>query len=58
MYSNGMGEVVLGNAIKKLGLPREEIVVLTKVRPHVSEMHRLGYIRSTRSAIRSAKHWT
>ncbi|KAJ7790479.1 Aldo/keto reductase [Mycena olivaceomarginata] len=33
MYSNGMGEIVLGNAIKKLQLPREEIVVMTKVRP-------------------------
>jgi hypothetical protein len=31
MYSNGMSEVVLGNAIKKLQLPREEIVVMTKV---------------------------
>ncbi|KAJ6594654.1 Aldo/keto reductase [Mycena capillaripes] len=31
IYSNGMSEVVLGNAIKKLQLPREEIVVLTKV---------------------------
>ncbi|KAJ6512577.1 Aldo/keto reductase, partial [Mycena sanguinolenta] len=30
-YSNGMSEVVLGNAIKKLQLPREEIVVMTKV---------------------------
>ncbi|KAJ7910939.1 Aldo/keto reductase [Mycena leptocephala] len=27
VYSNGMSEVVLGNAIKKLQLPREEIVV-------------------------------
>jgi aryl-alcohol dehydrogenase-like predicted oxidoreductase len=32
VYSNGLGEVVLGNAIKKLNLPREEIVVMTKVR--------------------------
>ncbi|KAJ7170259.1 Aldo/keto reductase [Mycena crocata] len=31
VYSNGMSEVVLGNAIKKLQLPREEIVVMTKV---------------------------
>ncbi|KAJ7487027.1 Aldo/keto reductase [Mycena latifolia] len=30
-YSNGMSEVVLGNAIRKLQLPREEIVVMTKV---------------------------
>ncbi|KAJ7107025.1 Aldo/keto reductase, partial [Mycena epipterygia] len=37
MYSNGMGEVVLGNAIKKLQLPREEIVVMTKVRHPVGK---------------------
>ncbi|KAJ7646516.1 Aldo/keto reductase [Roridomyces roridus] len=37
MYSNGMGEIVLGNAIKKLGLPREEIVVMTKVRHPVGK---------------------
>ncbi|KAI8974177.1 aryl-alcohol dehydrogenase [Trametes punicea] len=30
-YSNGQSEVVLGNAIKKLNLPRGEIVVITKV---------------------------
>lgn len=29
MYSNGLSEVVLGNAIKKLNLPRDEIVVMT-----------------------------
>ncbi|KAJ6591340.1 Aldo/keto reductase [Mycena sp. CBHHK59/15] len=37
IYSNGMGEVVLGNAIKKLQLPREEIVVMTKVRGAVGK---------------------
>jgi len=31
VYSNGLSEVILGNAIKKLNLPREEIVVMTKV---------------------------
>jgi len=30
-YSNGLSEIVLGKAIKKLNLPREEIVILTKV---------------------------
>lgn len=30
-YSNGMSEVVLGKAIKQLQLPRDEIVVMTKV---------------------------
>jgi aryl-alcohol dehydrogenase-like predicted oxidoreductase len=31
MYSNGLSEVYLGKAIKELNLPREEIVVMTKV---------------------------
>ncbi|CAE6386102.1 unnamed protein product [Rhizoctonia solani] len=30
-YSNGLSEVVLGKAIKQLNLPRDEIVVMTKV---------------------------
>ncbi|EMD36276.1 hypothetical protein CERSUDRAFT_95617 [Gelatoporia subvermispora B] len=30
VYSNGYSEVILGRAIKQLGLPREEIVVMTK----------------------------
>jgi aryl-alcohol dehydrogenase-like predicted oxidoreductase len=30
-YSNGASEVVLGRAIKAIGMPRENIVVLTKV---------------------------
>jgi len=35
-YSNGQSEVVLGKAIKQLNLPREEIVVMTKVRQRYS----------------------
>ncbi|KAJ7633434.1 Aldo/keto reductase [Mycena polygramma] len=31
VYSNGLSEIILGNAIKKLQLPREEIVVLGAV---------------------------
>ncbi|KAF4611802.1 hypothetical protein D9613_003719 [Agrocybe pediades] len=31
IYSNGQSEIVLGNAIKELKLPRDEIVVMTKV---------------------------
>ena len=31
IYSNGLSEIILGNAIKKLNIPREEVVVLTKV---------------------------
>lgn len=31
MYSNGLSEVMLGRSIKDLQLPREELVILTKV---------------------------
>ncbi|KAI0041444.1 Aldo/keto reductase [Auriscalpium vulgare] len=31
LYSNGLSEVVLGKAIKQLSLPREEIVIMTKL---------------------------
>ena len=31
VYSNGLSEVILGRAIKQLNLPRDEIVVMTKV---------------------------
>ena len=31
VYSNGQSEVILGKAIKQHNLPREEIVVMTKV---------------------------
>ncbi|KAG8922441.1 hypothetical protein FRC00_007442 [Tulasnella sp. 408] len=31
MYSNGYSEIVLGKAIKKYNLPRDEIVVMTKI---------------------------
>jgi aryl-alcohol dehydrogenase-like predicted oxidoreductase len=31
-YSNGLSEEILGKAIKKFNLPRDEIVVMTKVR--------------------------
>ncbi|OCH85377.1 aryl-alcohol dehydrogenase [Obba rivulosa] len=30
-YSNGLSEVVLGRALKKLNLPRDELVIMTKV---------------------------
>ncbi|KAI0628885.1 NADP-dependent oxidoreductase domain-containing protein [Trametes polyzona] len=31
VYSNGLSEVILGNVIKKLNLPREELVIMTKL---------------------------
>ena len=30
-YSNGVSEVILGKAIKRLKLPREELVIMTRV---------------------------
>ena len=32
VYSNGLSEVMLGKAIRELKLPREELVIMTKVR--------------------------
>lgn len=31
VYSNGLSEIILGKAIKQHNLPRDEIVVMTKV---------------------------
>jgi aryl-alcohol dehydrogenase-like predicted oxidoreductase len=31
VYSAGKSEVVLGNALKEIGAPRESVVILTKV---------------------------
>ena len=32
VYSNGLSETILGNAIRKFNLPREELVIMTKAR--------------------------
>ncbi|KIO21958.1 hypothetical protein M407DRAFT_28445 [Tulasnella calospora MUT 4182] len=37
VYSNGLSEVILGKAINKYSLPRDEIVVMTKVYGTVSQ---------------------
>lgn len=39
-YSNGLSEVILGNAIKKHNLPREELVIMTKVRILIGHLPR------------------
>ncbi|KAI0648552.1 Aldo/keto reductase [Trametes meyenii] len=31
VYSNGLSEIILGNAIKQHNLPREELVIMTKI---------------------------
>ncbi|KAI0689015.1 aryl-alcohol dehydrogenase [Cytidiella melzeri] len=43
VYSNGLSEVILGNAIKKLNLPREEIVVLTKLYAPVAPSYEINF---------------
>lgn len=37
IYSNGLSEVALGKAIKQFNLPREELVIMTKVRTDISD---------------------
>ncbi|KAI0737375.1 Aldo/keto reductase [Daedaleopsis nitida] len=39
VYSNGLSEIILGNAIKKLNLPREELVIMTKLHGPVPKDH-------------------
>ncbi|KAI0948812.1 hypothetical protein AcV7_009457 [Taiwanofungus camphoratus] len=46
MYSNGLSEIFLGKAIKQLKLPREEIVVMTKVFMPITKDYGLN-IRAT-----------
>ncbi|TCD62549.1 hypothetical protein EIP91_006754 [Steccherinum ochraceum] len=45
VYSNGLSEVILGNAIKKLNLPREEIVVMTKLFSTVAPSYGINIMR-------------
>ncbi|KAJ3565125.1 hypothetical protein NP233_g7842 [Leucocoprinus birnbaumii] len=44
VYSNGKSEVILGKAIKELKLPREEIVVITKVNGTVVKNFETNFI--------------
>ncbi|KAL6308541.1 aryl-alcohol dehydrogenase [Sparassis latifolia] len=46
VYSNGLSEIILGNAIKKLGLPRAEIVVMTKVYGVVAPSYDINLLKS------------
>ncbi|KAG9315332.1 aryl-alcohol dehydrogenase [Chiua virens] len=43
-YSNGYSEVILGRAIKRLDLPRDEIVVMTKVYNVVGRQYNVDQI--------------
>ncbi|EKM52795.1 uncharacterized protein PHACADRAFT_261425 [Phanerochaete carnosa HHB-10118-sp] len=46
VYSNGHSEIILGNAIRKLGLPREELVILTKLYGAVPPDSTISIVRS------------
>ncbi|KAK7677192.1 hypothetical protein QCA50_019901 [Cerrena zonata] len=46
VYSNGLSEVLLGKAIKKLNLPREELVIMTKLYGVVAPQYDLNILRS------------
>ncbi|KAI0355223.1 aryl-alcohol dehydrogenase [Trametes cingulata] len=45
VYSNGLSEIILGNVIKKLNLPREEIVIMAKISGAVAPDHGLNLFR-------------
>ncbi|EKM50914.1 uncharacterized protein PHACADRAFT_262804 [Phanerochaete carnosa HHB-10118-sp] len=46
VYSNGHSEVILGNAIRKLGLRREELVIMTKLSGAMSTDPNVNIFRS------------
>jgi len=50
VYSNGESERILGKAIKELNLPRDEIVVMTKLYGVVSRTHGEGFYRDVKVA--------
>ncbi|KAF9546743.1 Aldo/keto reductase [Agrocybe pediades] len=49
MYSNGQSEIILGNAIKELKLPRDEIVVMTKLWGVVGREPSTFFVGNTRN---------
>jgi aryl-alcohol dehydrogenase-like predicted oxidoreductase len=44
VYSNGLSEIILGKAIKQLNLPRDEIVVMTKLYATVAREYGTNFI--------------
>jgi len=44
VYSNGLSEIILGKAIKQLKLPRDEIVVMTKLYATVAREYGTNFI--------------
>ncbi|KAI0365119.1 aryl-alcohol dehydrogenase [Pilatotrama ljubarskyi] len=49
IYSNGLSEIILGNAIKKLNLPREELVIMTKLTGPVAPEYGMNLTREGKS---------
>ncbi|KAI0761512.1 aryl-alcohol dehydrogenase [Trametes elegans] len=45
VYSNGLSEVILGNAVRKLNLPREELVIMTKLHGAVAPEYGMNLMR-------------
>jgi len=46
VYSNGLSEIILGKAIKQLNLPRDEIVIMTKLQGTVAREHKTVFFGS------------
>ncbi|TFK49945.1 aryl-alcohol dehydrogenase [Heliocybe sulcata] len=49
VYSNGLSEVLLGKALKKLDLPRDEIVVMTKLYATVAREYGTNLMRESKT---------
>ncbi|KAG8927826.1 hypothetical protein FRC01_006881 [Tulasnella sp. 417] len=56
VYSNGLSEVILGKAIKKYNLPRDEIVVMTKLWGTVGRNASDGLFWSPTSELESKRY--
>ncbi|KAG8985753.1 hypothetical protein FRB90_004464 [Tulasnella sp. 427] len=46
VYSNGVSEIILGKAIKKFNIPRNEIVIMTKVRGAVGRAPGVNFLKT------------
>ncbi|TBU29680.1 Aldo/keto reductase [Dichomitus squalens] len=45
IYSNGLSEIILGNAIKKLELPRDELIIMTKLWAPIPKEYGINLVR-------------
>ncbi|KAG8977475.1 hypothetical protein FRB90_008783 [Tulasnella sp. 427] len=46
VYSNGVSEIILGKAIKKFNIPRNEIVIMTKIRGAVGRAPGVNFLKT------------